>query len=435
MNFSKNQIILMGAALLIVLVLIGIAVVPAFQKGGGNDKTKITGALSIWGVSKSRSELDTVIASFNAVYPKVTVSYRNFETYGEYQQALLEALASISGPDIFMIRNTDLPRMINKIVPIGSDALPAATLLDAFPQVVRQDFVQQNYTYALPLSIDTLALYYNRNLLDQATVAAPQTWEDFSAIIPKLTKYDSSGKITQSGAAIGSSVKSITDAPSILELLMLQNGTAMVSPDFSNATFANSPEGVNALKFYTQFSDTRSKTYAWNDGFANDRDAFAQEKTAMMFGFASAIPDIKARNAFLNFGVIPAPQPANAAVANRVSFPQYYGLAVSRQSQQQALAWEFIMDVTMSPTAAQQYFAATRKPPALKSVAITDQNDVELGAFARQTLTARSWPQIDEDTISAALSQAIMEVNTNAAIAETALRKAQDAVTALMGRK
>lgn len=433
MNFSKNQIILIGAALLIVLFLAVAAISPMFKRN--DDKTKITGTLSIWGVLKSPRGFDAVIAGFNGIYPKVAVKYTNFETYGEYKRALLEALASVSGPDIFMIRNTDLPQMINKIVPIGSDRLPLTAILDQFPQVVRQDFIQQNSTYALPLSIDTLALYYNRNLLDQAAVPIPATWEEFTAIIPKLTKYNQSGKITQSGAAIGSSEKSIADASAILELLMLQNGVKMVSQDFSLATFANSPEGVNALRFYTQFADTKGKNYTWNDSFSNDRDAFAQEKTAIMFAYASAIPDIKARNAFLNFAIAPAPQPANAAVANKIAFPRYYGFAVSRQSKQQSLAWEFITNVTMNPEIAKQHFAATREPPALKSIAIANQNDPELGTFARQSLIARSWPQIDEDAISTALSRAIFEVNTNAATAETALRKAQEAVTALMGRK
>lgn len=424
----------MGVALLIVIVLAIAALSPMFQKDSG-DKTKVTGALSIWGISKSPRDLDTVIAGFNAVYPKVAVKYRNFTTYAEYERTLLDSLASISGPDIFMIRSTGLPRMINKIVPIGSDRLPLATILDQFPQVVRQDFVQQNGTYALPLSIDTLALYYNRNLLDQAAVAVPQTWEEFAAIIPKLTSYDQSGKITRSGAAIGSSEKSITNASAILELLMMQNGAKMVSPDFSNATFANSSDGINATKFYTQFSDTRGRNYAWNDSFMNDRDAFAQEKTAMMFDFASAIPEIKARNAFLNFSIAPTPQPANAPASNRISFPRYYGLAVSRQSMQQGLAWEFILNTTMNPQISQSYSSATRKPPALKSVAIAIQNDLELGSFARQSLVARSWPQFDEDAVKSAVSQAIFEINSNSATAEAALRKAQEAVTATINRR
>ncbi|GAA0540182.1 extracellular solute-binding protein [Saccharopolyspora thermophila] len=41
-------------------------------------------------------------------------------------------------------------------------------------------------TYAVPQVTDTLALYYNKRLLDQARVAPPRTWDDVKAIAPKL---------------------------------------------------------------------------------------------------------------------------------------------------------------------------------------------------------------------------------------------------------
>ncbi|MEK7542844.1 MAG: extracellular solute-binding protein [Patescibacteria group bacterium] len=434
MNFTKNQIIIIGGALLIIFILVLAVAIPAL-KDTSTDKSKITAKLTVWGISNSPRDLDSIIAGFNSIFPKVTVQYRNFQNFQNYQKTLLDALAAASGPDIFVIRNTDLPNMINKIVPAPQERFTINQLINAFPQVVRQDFAQQNSTYALPLSIDTIALFYNKNLLDQAAVPIPTTWEEFINIIPRLTSFDGSRKITRSGAAIGSSEKSVTEASSILELLMLQNGISMISPDFTSARFASSIDGANALKFYTQFSDTREKTYTWNDSFLNDIDAFAQEKTAMLFGYTSAIPNIKQRNTFLNFAIVPTPQLQNAPVVNKIAYPKYYGFAVSKQSKKQPIAWEFILQLAESSSTVKQYLTATREPPALRSLAIEQQNDLELGAFARQTLIARSWPQVDTDTISALFSKAIEEVNINAMTPRDALQKTQEAVTALMTRK
>lgn len=434
MNFTKNQTIIIGGAILVILILALSVAIPAF-KDTSTDNSKITAKLTVWGISNSPRDMDPIIAGFNSIFPKVAVQYKNFSNFQDYQQTLLNALASTLGPDIFVIRNTDLPGMINKIVPATQERFAINRLINTFPQVVRQDFVQQNSTYALPLSIDTIALFYNKNLLDQAAVPVPTTWEEFVNIIPRLTSFDGSRKITRSGAAIGSSGKSVTEAPSILELLMLQNGINMVSPDFTSARFASSIDGANALKFYTQFSDTREKTYTWNDSFLSDMDAFAQEKTAMFFGYASAIPNIKQRNTFLNFAVAPIPQLQNAPVVNKVAYPKYYGLAVSKQSKIQSIAWEFILQLAENQGAVEQYLSATREPPALRSLAIKQQDDLELGAFARQTLIAKSWPQVDTDTISAIFSKAIEDVNTNAMIPRDALQKAQEAVTVIMRKR
>jgi len=42
------------------------------------------------------------------------------------------------------------------------------------------DFLYQGQPYASPLSINTLALFYNRDLLNEAGIVLPPvTWEEF----------------------------------------------------------------------------------------------------------------------------------------------------------------------------------------------------------------------------------------------------------------
>jgi len=50
-----------------------------------------------------------------------------------------------------------------------------------------------------------MALFYNKDLLDQAGVPEPpKNWEDFQKAVKKLTKFDKkSGKILQSGTSLG----------------------------------------------------------------------------------------------------------------------------------------------------------------------------------------------------------------------------------------
>ena len=61
-----------------------------------------------------------------------------------------------------------------------------------FPSVVQSDFTiaptaTTTGIYALPLSIDTLAMIYNKDMFDSAGIATPPaTWDDFEADISKL---------------------------------------------------------------------------------------------------------------------------------------------------------------------------------------------------------------------------------------------------------
>ena len=433
MNLTKTQIIIIGAVGLVVLILILIifGILPGLKDE--DPRASIKTNLEFWGVFDSDEAYKTAIASFNAVYPAVTVNYRRFSNGADYERTLLDALASGKGPDIFMMRSRALPRDINKIVPVSAAKFSILGLRNLFPQVVEQDFVSAGAIYALPVSIDTLALYYNQEHFDAAAIVSPpSTWEDFSGLIPKLLKKDKDGKITRAAASIGGSADSVETAPDILSLLMLQGGTEMVDAGFSRAEFA-SLEGEKALGFYIEFSDPESAVYTWNDSMGSSLDAFAEEKLSMMFGYASASARIMAKNPFLDFAVAATPQLEETERV--ISYPDYWGYAVSRQSKKQGLAWDFILNFATVKDNAKSFVEKTGRPPALRSLIDEKSNDPELSVFAKQALTARSWAEADPDAVSSAFSEAIKSVTSGSATVGDALDKAEREVTNLMKRR
>ncbi len=435
MSFTKNQLILIGGAgfLVLIFILISIGLLPGKQQEG---PPKIKAQLEFWGIGDEKPGYTATFDAFKKSYPGTTINYRNFSNSEDYETAILESLASGKGPDIFMIQNTSLSKQINKITPVPSKSFSASQLKEFFPKIVEQNFTNKGAVYALPLSIDSLALFYNKELLNQGGVAVlPKDWKEFQDIIPKLTKSDSNKNIITAGAAIGGSEKNINHATNLLYLLMLQSGTQMVNKEFTSASFA-SKDGENALKFYTSFTDQQNEFFTWNDKMINSLEAFEQEKVAMIFNYASVIPQIKKKYYSLDFGIAPIPQPQNASTS--ISYANYWGYAVSKQSKNPAIAWDFIIALTTDKNNAEKYLEMTKKPPALKTLIDKYQNNSEFpefSVFTNQALIAKSWPQINPEKTREVFSNAIEKATINPKEISEILREAEDQITELMTKK
>jgi multiple sugar transport system substrate-binding protein len=289
--------------------------------------------------------------------------------------------------------------------------------------------------YALPLSIDTLALVYNKDLFNSANIAyPPKTWDDFQTDILKLRTLDAQGNLTRAGAAIGGSAATVSNAADILSLLMLQNGTEMVTSDRSSAAFASAPGGAGpaAFDYYLQFANASSPYYTWNESMGNAVDAFAAGKTAMMFAYQADLAAIKAKAPFLNIGVAQVPQATGATVA--VNYPKYSGFAATKIGQVSA-AWYFILYMATTDAVEQAYVNATGKPPALRqevAANLNNSSNPDLAVFASQTLTAKSWYEANDEKVDAIFNTAIANVLGGQANSTLALNQAQAAVSQFM---
>ena len=427
MALARNQIILIGLG---VVVVIGLVVLIIF--GVKQPQSELSGNLTFWGVFDNSSVIDNAIQSYKKIHPKVEISYRQLNA-DTYETDLINALAGENPPDILMFHNAWLPKHFNKVAPFSENQIVLKDFKSLFPTVVEQDFAPDGVIYALPLYIDTLAFFYNQDIFDNKGVALPpKNWTEFENLAPKLRALDKTGRITKPAAAIGGSNKSVNRGTDLLNLLMLQTGTKMTRDDFSAATF-NSDEGLNATLFYTKFANAASPLYTWNDSLPYSLDSFASGETAMMFNYSYQLGFLKEKNPFLKFGVSPMLQPENASQA--VNYANYWGLAASAKGRNRAAAQDFILFMTTNPSISQKYLKSTGKPPALRSLINGYLTDPDLGIFARQALTARSWPQVDSAATETIFSQMIESIITGKLSADRALSEAEDKVTQLMERR
>jgi multiple sugar transport system substrate-binding protein len=295
---------------------------------------------------------------------------------------------------------------------------------DEYVDLVSKDVITNGRVMALPLFMDTLALYYNKDIFNANGVSrAPKTWVEVMEIVKRTTKTNAieTNQIDQHGIALGAG-KNVNRASDVLSALMMQNGVSILDKD-GKPSFGDKPDAVRALQFYTDFANPTKDVYTWNTRSNYSIDAFAEGKAAMMINYSYHMATIKAKNPRLNFGVAPLPQVENCTVCKPVTYGGYWLLAVSKQSTSADTAWRFARYMT-NTAQGRIYLEKTGYPPARKDLVQELQNDPRIGVFASQALYADSWKQVDSRLVDRLFTDAIDGVVTGQDTADAALRRA-----------
>lgn len=406
-------------------------------------KDKIT--LVVWNLWDDSDTWKEMIDSYAAVTaadltrPKIKIEYykRSLSGYENYEQELNNATASGAGPDIFVIHNDWVTRYKDKIAPLDDGAKTAQSFERKFVDVVSNDFLIGSKIYGVPLSVDTLALYYNKDMLKNAGIYdPPKTWDEFKDISERLTVRDEKGNIARAGAALGTE-KNVNRASDILALLMLQSGSPITDQSLGAAVFNQLNGGANgesysvggmALQFYTDFANFGKKVYTWNPVMDYSIDAFYQARAAMMINYSYNIPVIRSKAPKLNFVIAPMPQITGATAP--VNYANYWAMTVSAKSKYPKEAWDFLTYIS-NPEVVKSYLTKSARPVAQKDMVNWQENgqDLNLGVFARQALTAKSWYQADPAANEAILLDAIKNVNLGRTTPEEASNFAAAQIT------
>ena len=387
-------------------------------------KTPIT--IKYWRVFDGPDAFQEIINAYKREHPNVNIEYRKLR-YDEYEQALLEAWAEDRGPDIFSVHNSWLAKYESKILAMPETVkLPyvaqrnkrtgsvekalyqqvnlwtAIDIRNNFAEAVYQDVVRKNKVLGLPLSVDSLALFYNRTLLDNALITkVPSTWVEVKEAVKKLTLQDEAGSIAQSAIALGT-VDNINRAFDVVSLLMMQNGAQMTDDSGSKATFnqtspyssdKNFKPGMEALRFYTDFALPSKEVYNWNEDLPQATDSFVRGKLGMMLGYAYQLPLIRSQGAKLNIGVAEAPHinsDGSDALGSKLNMASYWVETVSAKTKYENYAWDFLQFAS-SKEQVIKYLTAAKKPTALRDLVSAQLSQPDIKPFANQVLTARSW--------------------------------------------
>jgi len=423
-EFTKEQTIFLAVigGVFLVFLLVVLGTIPG--RKGGNQKIDLV----VWGAGDDSQTWKKSISRFEKIYPKVSVEYVSIGA-DNYENDLLDALAAGTGPDVFMFHSKWLREHKNKITPIPSEKMMPLTFAGFFPQVAEQDFIADDRIYALPLTLDTLAIAYNRDVFDRNQVVfPPKTWEELQTAVLKIRVIDGE-TITRAAAAIGGTSDNVVNSTDILSVLIMQYGALIVDRKSDNVNFGR--DGKDALEYYTQFSDPDSAFYTWDDSFGLSNEAFANEDVALTFVYPDDVKVIREENPFLDFEIRQLPQ---VDLTEPINFSSYWGLAVSSRSVSSDAAWDFAVFAATDSVVAQEYISKTGRSPALRFLIESYLTNPDIGVFAAQALTAKSWQQVNDDIVDDIFDGMIESVLSDGIPPRKAISEADSKLTQWMKR-
>lgn len=427
--------------------------------------TSTTKTFIIWGFDDEDVWKPVIKDAQKEVLKNYEVKYVKKTLNDSYENDSLNSILSGQGPDVWAIPNDWVYRHKDQLTPMP-DSLISSTKLnldDQFVPAIKQSGYFDNKLYALSPTVDTLMVYYNEKIpqtaleefnntyrgdanLDLRKNASkllsqiPTTWSDFTEAA-KLMDIKNGNGFSRSGVAMGTS-NNINDSQNILYALMLQNGTKMISDDYSLATFnlpqstaANSGEvpAKKALEFYNSFANSGSPSYSWNSSMANNVEAFVNGQVGMIFGFESLSNHLDQVYPGFKYKKAPLPQIGTANDV-AVDYASYITFAVPKLSSNSAEAWQTIN--LLSTTDASSYASTIRISQSVKKKdfkASLKDRESENNPGKLQTQTAQTWvkgryPSEADSAIRTAIDNVVIGKQD----AQSALDLAASTITTLL---
>jgi len=190
--------------------------------------------------------------------------------------------------------------------------------------------------YGLPKDYTPRAIYYNKNVFDEAGVAYPQdgwTFDDFTEITKKLTN----GK---EGADARYGYVAIPGHTYAIQGYIWSNGGELVSKDGKTATgYINSQAVVEVAEWYKELFDM-SMTTSTMDAYQNlGQDQFQTGIVGMMDNGSWPI-DVFSKDTSLDFGIVAPPVPKAGMKPSPVIHSATYSMFAKAKNKD--AVWEYI---------------------------------------------------------------------------------------------
>lgn len=339
--------------------------------GSTNTNKPIT--LTVWDYFKGGSE-DVLVQryeNFNKLHSGIKIQ-RIYIPYSDMNQKVLLGISGGTLPDLLLVDSLSHPLYSSNGVLLDlTDRIKAWGQIDQYFSSILESSSWQGQHYGLPNSCDCLGLYYNADMLEQAGIEPPTTWDELRSAARKLTKNGVYGFAT---AATKTMEGTFEFLPFLRE----------AGADWNTL---DSPAATQALQFLVDLvNDGSLSQEVINWAQPDSITQFISGSAAMVQNGSWQLPALKVQAKF-KWGVVPLPKDqTNATSLGGENW------TISKTCKQVDAAWEFIK-FTQDPQNNKQYLtSATGELPGRRDVAqdAVWQKDPLLSVFVNELPFART---------------------------------------------
>lgn len=315
------------------------ACVPSQPKSSRQSGEKVQLVYQDWRTDWFPAMAQDALKEFHATHPNIRVFYT--PDPADLEESMLADMQAGTAPDVFAGCCTFFPIWAQEgytldLRPYVEANLDQATIDDWDPAQYKSFFTGDGRQYGLPKYHGALALYYNKDLLDQYGVDYPDgTWnhDDYLSAMVRLT-HD------RDGDGVTDLWGSMIDVSSWDRIQVHVNawGGHLVDPDDPTRCLMAKPEAMAAMEWIRarMWDDKVMATFLDVQNLTT-RQAFITEQTAMVEDGSWALKDIL-NGANFRIGVAPLP----AGPVRRVTLVTTDGFGIYAGTQHPDDAWELL---------------------------------------------------------------------------------------------
>jgi multiple sugar transport system substrate-binding protein len=384
-----------------------------------------------WGLGREGEVVKELLPAFHERYPGVTVEVQQIPWTAAHEK-LLTAFVGESLPDAAQIGNTWLPefRTLGALEDLGPRVARSSTVVEAsyFPGIWETNLVD-GVLCGVPWYVDTRVLFYRKDLLRAAGVAAPpRTWADL---------HDALVRLKARAGPEGWAILLPTDEWAQPVIFGLQKGSSLLTADGGDAAF-RAPAFREAAAFYISLFREGLAPVLANTQIANVYQEFAAGDFAMYITGPWNLGEFRRRlPAKLKDEWATAPLPAAVGSGPGVSLAGGSSLVLFRASKRSDDAWKLI-EFLSEPAQQVRFYALAGDLPARRD-AWTDPllaRDEAAHAFEVQLGHVVATPRVPEwEQVAQKVAEHLEPAIRGVATVDAALGSLDEDVSALLAKR
>lgn len=362
----------------------------------------------------------SAVSAFEAENPDITINLEvvNWDTLF---QKLTTDIAGGAAPDLSIIGTRWLTDFVSQGIAEPLDNYMAEDGMgDRFIDVFLGPSEIDGEVYGLPWTASARALFYNREIFDEAGAKVPETWNDLREAAAAISENTDAFGFGMQGKEIETDV--------YWYYAMWSFGADIVAPDGTSGI--GSPDAIEAAEFYKELIDeglTQPEPTAYNR--ENLQDLFKQGRLGMVITAPFLIGQLAEEAPGLEYGIAPVPR-----AEEQVTYGVTDSIMMFSSSRNKDEAWRFL-EFIFRPEVHIDFTVAESFLPVLSAETETEffQENDKLRVFADLLPVARFAPNVaDWERIADFTSSALQRIYLGEQAADEALTQAASQIDRLL---